>query len=494
MDWRANERGAALLLAVVALLAGIGVALAVELSAHAGAARRERATERALAQAREALIAYAADRPMSREVGPGYLPCPDLDGDGWAEATCGSQNGDTGQAERLGLLPWKTLGLPELRDGHGERLWYAVSSKYKGLLNCAVSRACLDMTPDTALGTISVRDASGTRLHDGTIADPARAEAGGALAVVIAPGPPIRRIEAGGAEREQHRECAAGECDAAGRCLTDPPQRAAACNPVNFLDRAPDGPLGGEDNADFRDRNDSAGRAGNRNGFIEGPVILPDGRVAVNDRLAVVAYRDVMPRVMQRVALEVRQCLAAHAASPAGAGRFPWPTPPCAQADPDPALAWRSANDTYFGRIAETSFDARACNLPDAVDHTWWAPWRPFVFYALARDFAPSATGSPDCGRPGACLELFDRGGHPIATRKKFAVVVAGPPVSRATGSQVRNGHVAVVSEWLEDANALLEGPAACRAHPPCAEEGSCGRLTVGAAARDFNDLVVAYP
>ncbi len=303
MERCAGERGAAFLLAILALLAGIGVALAVDLTAHAGASRRERASERALAQAREALIAYATDRPMSREVGPGYLPCPDLDGDGWAEATCGSQSGDTGQAQRLGLLPWKTLGLPDLRDGYGERLWYAVSSKYKGLLNCAVSRACLDMTPDTALGTISVRDASGKLLHDGTIAEAHRADAGGALAVVIAPGPVLSRLEASGSPSEQRRQCPSGECDAAGRCLTDPPQRATACNPVNYLDRAPDGPLGGGDNADFRDRNDAAGRPGNRNGFIDGPVVLPGGRVAVNDRLAVIGYRDVMPRLMRRIAL-----------------------------------------------------------------------------------------------------------------------------------------------------------------------------------------------
>ena len=132
--------------------------LAVEL-AGSGGAQRDRVSDRALAQAREALLAYAADRPINAAVGPGYLPCPDLDDDGWAEATCGSQNGDSGQADRLGRLPWKTLGVPDLRDGYGERLWYAVSSKYKGLLNCAVSRACLDMTPDAALGTITVRDA-----------------------------------------------------------------------------------------------------------------------------------------------------------------------------------------------------------------------------------------------------------------------------------------------------------------------------------------------
>ncbi len=492
MEGCAGERGAAFLLAILALLAGIGVALAVDLTAHAGASRRERASERALAQAREALIAYATDRPMSREVGPGYLPCPDLDGDGWAEATCGSQSGDTGQAQRLGLLPWKTLGLPDLRDGYGERLWYAVSSKYKGLLNCAVSRACLDMTPDTALGTISVRDASGKLLHDGTIAEAHRADAGGALAVVIAPGPVLSRLEASGSPSEQRRQCPSGECDAAGRCLTDPPQRATACNPVNYLDRAPDGPLGGEDNADFRDRNDAAGRPGNRNGFIDGPVVLPGGRVAVNDRLAVIGYRDVMPRLMRRIALEVRQCLRVHAAR--SGGRYPWPAAPCSQRDPDPVAAWKAASDTYFGRIAEMPFDA-ACNIPDTADHTWWASWRPFVFYALAPDFAPTASAFADCERPGACLALADRAGRAIAPARHFAVLVAGAPVARAEGLQARTGaNLAAVGEWLEDTNARLEGPAACLAGPSCADEGTCGRLTVGPAARDFNDVVVAQP
>src|SRR5438034_8832924 len=190
MAMRANERGAALVVAALILLAVVGIVLAAELAALAGGGARDRVTERSLAQAREALIAYAVDRPITESVGPGYLPCPDLDDDGWAEATCGSQNGDSGQAERLGRLPWKTLGIPDLRDGHGERLWYAVSSKYKGLLNCGVSRACLDMTPDTALGTITVRDSAGTVLHDGTIAEAYRANEGGAVAVGLAPGPP----------------------------------------------------------------------------------------------------------------------------------------------------------------------------------------------------------------------------------------------------------------------------------------------------------------
>ena len=137
----ARQRGTLFLLAMLLALASIGVVIAMDLAAASGSARRDRLSDAALAQAREALIAYAVDRPINAVVGPGYLPCPDLDDDGWAESTCGSMSGDSGQEQRLGRLPWKTLGLPDLRDGYGERLWYAVSSKYKGLLNCGVSRA-----------------------------------------------------------------------------------------------------------------------------------------------------------------------------------------------------------------------------------------------------------------------------------------------------------------------------------------------------------------
>jgi hypothetical protein len=31
----------------------------------------------------------------------------------------------------IGRLPWRTLGLPDLRDGSGERLWYALSPNYR---------------------------------------------------------------------------------------------------------------------------------------------------------------------------------------------------------------------------------------------------------------------------------------------------------------------------------------------------------------------------
>jgi len=154
--------------------------------------------------------------------------------------------GETGQWQRLGRLPWKTLGLPDLRDAFGERLWYAVSSKHKGLLNCTVSPSCLDMGPEAAIGTITVRDAAGTVLHDGTSASPYDPGKGGAAAVIIAPGPPLARWSGLGAPGAiQSRSCEGGNCNAAGRCLTSrrrsrrnaTPQTTSTALPAGILRR-----------------------------------------------------------------------------------------------------------------------------------------------------------------------------------------------------------------------------------------------------------------
>lgn len=82
-------------------------------------ARADQRTAAALAQAREALIGRAvADKER-----PGSLPCPDFDNDG--EATNGSCS------VTVGRLPWKTLDLPDLRDGEGNRLWYTLASELR---------------------------------------------------------------------------------------------------------------------------------------------------------------------------------------------------------------------------------------------------------------------------------------------------------------------------------------------------------------------------
>ena len=383
----ARQHGGAILFVLAAIALALASLGALALSASSTEQHRLRATERALAQAREALLAFAAERPIDARVGPGYLPCPDLDDDGWAEATCGSLSGHLGQEDRLGRLPWKTLGLPDLRDGHGERLWYAVSTRYKGLLNCAASRACIDMTPPSALGTITVRDAAGNVLHDGTVADPARAASGGAAAVILAPGPPLTRRDG----REQRRDCEPGGCDSRGRCLPEPPRQAARCDPRNYLDASPL-----EDNASFHDRSDV--RAGNADGFIHGPVAT-NGRLEVNDRIASISYGEVMARVMARVAVEVAHCVrAADAASTA-------PQAPCG---PSPAL----------GRVADTLLGAPSCSA-GLEDPGWWRAWRAHVLHARAVESG---------------LEVVDFEGRRLAEHQRFAIAVTHQADSCAAG------------------------------------------------------------
>lgn len=371
---RSRQSGFAVLLSVAMLAAA---ALALFVPAFFSAPGREAASDRALAHAREALIAFAAERPIDAAVGPGFLPCPDIDGDGWAEPICGSLAGDRGQAERLGRLPWKTLGVPDLRDGYGERLWYAVSTRYKGLLNCAASAACVDLTPATALGTITVRDPSGSVVHDGTLAE---RERGGAAALVIAPGPALVRLGSNvHPPREQRRGC------------------AARCDPADYLDAAP-AERAGEDNAAFHDRSDTA-RVRNGDGFIHGPVAESGGRIVVNDRIAVVTPRDLLPRMMRRVALEAAHCLSQGA-------------PP----DPQPACGGAHA-PRPFGRLPDAALTGSpaSCTLAAPGDEpAWWTSWRPFVFYAA-------------CDSP-PCLEAHDAEGRVVASGRRMAIVVSPRP------------------------------------------------------------------
>lgn len=124
------QRGAA----VLVLLALLGIVLPVMLAAsHRPPPPEEAARQRSLAalrMAREALIARAVkgrrDMFAAKEepdYRPGSLPCPDVDDDGGADgAHC---------VAYLGRLPYKTLEIDDLRDGAGERLWYALSPNFR---------------------------------------------------------------------------------------------------------------------------------------------------------------------------------------------------------------------------------------------------------------------------------------------------------------------------------------------------------------------------
>jgi len=200
------QHGVALivLLALIGFLV-VGVLLTVARSSAIDTERQMR-TAQALAKAKEGLIAYAvAVLPDTSAKRPGDLPCPDLDNDGDAQETCKTAS------ERIGRLPWRTLGLSDLRDANGERLWYALSTRFRRstVNQCeeAAGPRCLNSeTP----GTITVRDRQGTIVHDGAIPanDPATVPTG-AIAVVFSPGAVITRV---GDSQPQDRSCRRRQC------------------------------------------------------------------------------------------------------------------------------------------------------------------------------------------------------------------------------------------------------------------------------------------
>ncbi|MBI2308727.1 MAG: hypothetical protein HYU78_15670 [Rhodocyclales bacterium] len=182
---RIRQRGAVLLLfMLVGLILGVGLFL--DFSPAADRTGRNALTTDALAQAKAALIGYALTyRDTHPNESYGYLPCPDTNNNGEAEGKCGDKD-----VSVIGRLPWKTLGLPPLRDGSGECLWYAVSGVAKN------SNPKTDIYNWDTVGQFIIQDKSGNMLAGATPhAQP--------LAIIFAAGPPLdtrARIGAGGNE------------------------------------------------------------------------------------------------------------------------------------------------------------------------------------------------------------------------------------------------------------------------------------------------------
>lgn len=161
---------ALVLLAVLAAGAMLGNG---DLRARAEAVAHARSLE-ALAEARAALIGYAISYE-ERHAGEGYgfLPCPDSGNDGSTPiGACGARG-----VAAIGRLPWRTLGLADLRDGWGECLWYAVAGSVKH------NPKPLTLNWDSP-GQFEPFTADGERL-------PVAAPDGRAIAVVFAPGPAL---------------------------------------------------------------------------------------------------------------------------------------------------------------------------------------------------------------------------------------------------------------------------------------------------------------
>ena len=116
-----RQQGYAVLLAMMAIVMATLTFLVGAANQGGTFADRDAVTRKALAEAKEALIGFAAT--ASR--GPGHFICPDHDNDG--------DSGGVVCPSNIGRIPWKTLEIADLRDANGERLWYAVSDNFLNL-------------------------------------------------------------------------------------------------------------------------------------------------------------------------------------------------------------------------------------------------------------------------------------------------------------------------------------------------------------------------
>jgi hypothetical protein len=129
-----KQTGAALLALMLIIIISSSFYLLTKLNTNLAKTQRDEETGIALRSAKDALIGYAVSYPDRDTAGvidgPGYLPCPDIDNNGLAGAgpsgsPCSFPN------TTIGRFPYKTLETEELRDGGGQRLWYALSENFK---------------------------------------------------------------------------------------------------------------------------------------------------------------------------------------------------------------------------------------------------------------------------------------------------------------------------------------------------------------------------
>ena len=249
-----RQKGAALIIFAVIFALAATAFLISRLDGESIKIERDKKTAAVLAEAKVALIGFAARSGTAIGTDrPGELPCPDTTNDGDAELGCGGN--------AFGRLPWRTLRIDDLRDGDGERLWYAVSVNFKR------NPKVYPLNSDT-VGTITMRDSSNNIINNGLLDD-------GLTAIVLSAGVAIRRQD----NIDQVRDNAANQN-----------------NPINYLDIA-----FGEDNQGFIN--------GDIDGFIKGPIKDVNGNVIVNDKMVSISHEELLVPVEQRVIAEVSNAL-----------------------------------------------------------------------------------------------------------------------------------------------------------------------------------------
>ena len=346
----ALQHGQIIILTVLFLALGTGFLMYSMAGPRAITAQKNAETEAALAQVKQAMIGWSAARTptaISPNIRPGELPCPDIDNDGLDDACAPGA---------IGRVPWKTLGIPEPRDGSGETLWYAIAGPFR----YKYTPTTPPITSDT-LGNLTVYQGSS-----------ATTQTSQAIAVLFAPGPPLGT---------QARGTTTALCSTTGTTIQ---QRNCA---ANYLEST----------------------GGGNNAQSGGPYIQATASGTFNDRVLAITNADLMPLVEQRVAREMMAILEKYRAA---TGVYPWsdlsdgnsnsgyshPRVPCGTAQP---TDWGSG-----GTPALPDWLANGCTNPVTG-------WTSVVYYAVARNLLEG--GGATCITCSASTLTVTNSGNQIA-------------------------------------------------------------------------------
>lgn len=262
-----KQGGNSLLLLALILIAVFAAFFATNLSRSALNTRQERITADALGRARESLLSFALGQIYNGNIFPGQFPCPDLHDPNDSELSGLQGDANSVQcrtpASRIGRLPWRSMGIPPLRDGRGELLWYMVVEPFD-----RDSGSALPLNSDTP-GLIAAYQ------QNGQVA--LNTPDNRAIAIIFAPGAAL------GA---QLRTSLAEQLQAA-----------------NYLER-----FASFDNASS---NPAIAR-------LHGPVLDAQHDIVLNDRIALINQQDLMPALERRAASEYLRALALYAQSHSG--------------------------------------------------------------------------------------------------------------------------------------------------------------------------------
>lgn len=452
---RSSQRGAALLIFALLLIIGLLGTLFSHLNSTTQATQRTQVTQEALAQAKEALLAYAATHDR-----PGVLPCPDTNNDG-----SGNPDGDLGCYSRIGRLPWRQLKLPDLRDGNGERLWYAVSAEFANVpsgqvVNNEESTGLINLCGSTGCG-----DASPIPIPSATAPYPTANLA----AIVFSAGVPLS-----GNNRQDGVDMTPDPA-----INVDPAKKA-----LNYLDSA---------TLDSKTFSNSSGSS-NGNDFV-----AANQSGTFNDLLlplsAVEVFANVNKRMENKATLtEIANCIVEYGKNnkdPAD-HRLPWSGPllidvgDVTKFDDSaglksgrlPYYLANSTNQSPAHYWSTTLISTAKRNTLEACSKLpkWWKSWKSYLFYAVASNFSPDfdaglAPSPNSCSEASGCLSVNGGVG-------KFAAIVIFSGKKLASQLRASPTEKQDKNNYLEGANLSSIG-------------GGGTNFADGTASTTFNDIIV---